>query len=571
MRWKVLLLTLLGFPACMLAQEPRTFSHADTLRGMLTPERTCYDVRYYHLDVRVDPDRKWISGSNLIRFTVVQPFTRMQIDLFSNMIIRDIALDGRESLPFERDGHAVFVSMPAELPAGTGHSMTITYEGEPVTAVRPPWDGGFIWTTDELGNPWVAVACQGTGASLWWPNKDHQSDEPDSMLISITVPPGLQDVSNGRFRGVSKASDGWERYDWFVSYPINNYNVTVNIGSFDHFSDVYSRADGPLSLDYYVMPYNREKAEEQFLQVKPMLGCFEQYFGPYPFAADGFKLVETPYLGMEHQGAVAYGNQYMNGYAGTVQSAVGPASEIGLGFDFIIIHESAHEWWGNSVTAADIADMWIHESFAAYAEALYVECRWGREAALDYVNAKTRSIRNDKPMVGTHNVHQSGSGDMYNKGQAVLNTLRSVINNDSLWFSMLRGIAATFAMRTISGEDIVAYVNRVTGDDYSGFFNQYFRHTRIPVLEAYAVRQGKSTTLRYRWIADVPGFSMPVKVTTGEGGFGFIHPTTSWQTTSLGDMDPREFRVASDEFYVDTRLSWAYLDPRKSDSSFIRR
>ncbi len=273
---------------------------------------------------------------------------------------------------------------------GTRHALTVYYSGKPIVARRPPWDGGFTWDHDAQGNPWVVVTCEGTGASLWWPNKDHQSDEPDNMTISVTVPPGSEDISNGRLRRGPCCPDGWIRYDWFVSYPINNYCVTVNVGKYAHFSDVYKGEDGPVTLDYYVLPPNFEKAKKQFQQVKTMMAVYEKYFGKYPFYRDGYKLVECPHTGMEHQSCVAYGNRYLGGYRGRAPSADG------LKFDFIIIHESAHEWWGNSVTAKDVADMWIHESFGAYAESLYVEDQFGRAAALKYINGK-KSKRTQRP------------------------------------------------------------------------------------------------------------------------------------------------------------------------------
>ncbi|HEX9653365.1 MAG TPA: M1 family metallopeptidase, partial [bacterium] len=429
----------------------------------------------------------------------------------------------------------------------------------PIVAQRPPWDGGFTWEHDKAGNPWVVVTCQGTGASLWWPNKDHQADEPDSMMISITVPPGLENISNGRLRARTVLPDSWTRCDWFVSYPINNYNVTINIGKYSHFSEWYVSNGDSLSLDYYVMPENLEKAKSHFKQVKPMMACFEKFFGKYPFPRDGYKLVESPHTGMEHQSAVAYGNLYLGGYRGRTWS------EVGLKFDFIIIHETAHEWWGNSVTSKDIADMWIHESFGAYAEALFIECQWGRQESLKYINGKKPSVVNDRPIIGAYGVHKSGSGDMYDKGQLVLNTLRSVINNDPLWFSILHGLAETFKYQTITADDIFNYINEKTGQDLTYFFNQYFRHSNVPLLMVETRKKGKSVEARYKWQADVPDFRMPIKVSTAPNKFQFITPTTEWQTIGLKGLNPEDFRMAGDLFYVDMKLNWVYLDPRFKD------
>lgn len=532
-----------------------SFTRADSLRGMLTPLRTCYDVTYYHLSVKVDTATRSIEGFTTIKFNVVQDFDVMQVDLFETMKIGRIVFEGNAELQYEREHAAVFVRFPRKLKRKGVHEITIHYSGTPQEAQRPPWGGGFTWARDGEGNPWVAVTCQGLGASSWWPNKDHQSDEPDSMMISVTVPSNLMNVSNGRLRKMVDLPDGSTRYDWFVSYPINNYNVTLNIARYARFSDVYVSGKDTLTLDYYVLPENVAKARRQFEQVKPMMKCFEHYFGPYPFVRDGYKLVESPHLGMEHQSAVAYGNNYLQGYRGR------SSSEVGLMFDFIIIHETAHEWWGNSVTSNDIADMWIHESFGAYAEAVYVECLFGYDKAMQYVNGKKWNVQNDRPIIGTYGVHKSGSGDMYDKGQLVLNTLRQVINNDSLWWSIVKSIAQRFKYTSIDAEDIFRLVNEKTKSDYTYFFEQYFKSTKPPRLEAALTKKGAAVELRHRWVADVEDFRMPVKITAGAGEYAFIHPTTSWQTTRLDKLNPLEFRVAEEQFYVDVRVTVQYLDP----------
>jgi aminopeptidase N len=546
------LLSLL--PTLVLAQRPDApLTRADTLRGMQSPERTCYDVTYYHLDVRIDPSDSSVRGYNDITFRVDRSFKKMQLDLFRNMLIEKVTIDGA-SLPWTREYDAFFLESPSLLQKGETHTVRVYYSGRPQVARRPPWGGGFSWERDRKGNPWVVVTCQGTGASLWWPNKDQQADEPDSMLISITVPPGLEDVSNGRLRAATKGADGWTRFDWFVSYPINNYCVTVNVGTYAHFSDRYFGAD-TLTLDYYVLPENLEKAKSQFAQVRGMMECFERYFGPYPFPRDGYKLIECPHTGMEHQSAVAYGNWYIGGYRGRA------SSEVGLKFDFIIIHESAHEWWGNSVTSKDVADMWIHESFGAYAEALYVECLYGYREALTYINGKKSNVGNSAPIVGIYNVNREGSGDMYDKGQLVLNTLRSVIDDDSTWFATLREIASTFRYQTITTEDLVAQVQKTTGTDYGYFFDQYLRFPKIPQLDIALSKKGTGVTMRYRWVADVKDFRMPIRVTLGKGGWGWIRPTGEWQTLVLNGLVPEDFQVDNDRFYVDVRKRLSYIDP----------
>lgn len=547
--------------ACSLhAQSSQpVFTRADTLRGMLTPLRSCYDVVFYHLSIRVDTAERTVNGFNTIRFKVVSDFKVMQVDLFENMKVHRIVFEDGTELSYERELTALYIHFPRVLKQKTVHEIAIHYSGKPIEAQRPPWAGGFTWTRDEAGNPWVAVTCQGTGASLWWPNKDHQSDEPDSMLISVTVPSGLMNISNGRLRDVIDLGNGWTRYDWFVSYPINNYNVTLNIGKFAHFDDVYVSGADTLTLDYYVLPESLEKARRQFEQVKPMMACFEKYFGPYPFRRDGYKLIEAPHTGMEHQSAVAYGNHYIQGYRGNA------SSEVGLLFDFIIVHETAHEWWGNSVTSNDIADMWIHESFGAYAEAVYVECLFGYDKAMSYVNGKKSRVLNDRPIIGTYGVHHRGSGDMYDKGQLVLNTLRHAIDNDSLWWDIVKTIQQRFRYRSIDAEDIFKLVNEKTKQDWRYFFDQYLKHTNLPKLEARITKKGPAVTLRYRWVADVEDFRMPIKVTEEDGKYILLRPTTSWQTLRLDKLDPQKFRVAEDQFYVDVVKHVTYVDPARAD------
>ncbi len=508
----LLLLGILIICATAASAQPKApvFTRADTLRGMLSPERTCYDLTYYHLDVKVDPATESIRGSNAIYFKVMTPFTKMQIDLFENMEIEKIVLDDKGTVSFTREFNAVFVNLTKMLEQGSMHHIKVFYGGKPTVAPNPPWQGGLTWSKDSTGNPWVVVTCQGTGASVWWPNKDHQADEPDSMLISVTVPKGLQDISNGRLRATTELPGGWTWYDWFVSYPINNYCVTINVGKYAHFGDTYG-SNPPLTLDYYVLPQNLERAKQTFAQVKTMMDAYYYYFGPYPFVRDGYKLVECPHTGMEHQSAVAYGNRYLGGYRGRAPSAAG------LKFDFIIIHESAHEWWGNGITAKDVADMWIHESFGAYAEALYVEHMWGYKEALTYINGKKPNVRNMEPIIGIYNVQHEGSGDMYDKGQLALNTLRSVIDNDSLWFSILRGLQNRFEYQTITAEDVFGFVNEKTGKDYNYFFNQYLKFPKIPQLEVNLIYKADTVTASYRWNADVQDFRMPVRVTTARG------------------------------------------------------
>lgn len=546
---KILFLTLLllSFKGSFsqLLTGKNKFTHADSLRGYVSSYRSCYDVTFYHLDIKIDIKEKAISGANLIRFKSLSDFDKIQVDLFENMNISGILFKG-ENLSFTRDGNAIFISFPKKIKKGTTEEILISYSGNPQIAQRAPWDGGFVFTKDKNDNDWVAVACQGTGASLWWPVKDHQSDEPDSMAISISVPDTLMEISNGRLLSTEKQADHYIQYNWFVKNPINTYDVTCNIGKYEHFSDQYTSEDGSkLSLDYYVMPYNRDKANKQFEQVKPMLKCFEHYFGKYPFYHDGYKLVESPYLGMEHQSAVAYGNKYLMGYLGFDIWGSGE----GMKFDYIIIHESAHEWWGNNVTSKDIADMWIHESFATYSEALYLECMYDQETALKYLNGGRKKVMNREPIIGPYDVNKEGSGEMYQKGSLILNTFRSVLNNDALFFAIIKGLQESWGKKTCTTEDVLTYINQKTGKNYTYFFDQYLRKAAIPTLET----EFKNKTLRYRWVADIPDFKMPVKVSLTKGKWDWIYPTTEWQSIKV-NIKENDFQVDMDHFFIQTDL-----------------
>ncbi|MDQ2771247.1 MAG: M1 family metallopeptidase [Bacteroidota bacterium] len=524
MKWKTLLplLLLLGSlgPAAaqLLQPAPAAYPRADSLRGGQGPLRTDYDINYYHLDVRLDPARRFISGSNLFRFTATRALTRLQFDLFANLAVEKVLFRGKE-LPFVREGNAVFVTFPQALAQGSRQEFTVFYSGQPTVAKKAPWDGGMVFAEDAAGQPWVATACQGVGASIWWPCKDQQADEVDSMLISVSVPAGLKDVSNGRLRRTTKLKDGYTRFDWAVRNPINNYDVALNVGNYQHFADTYAGESGPLTLDYWVLPENLDKAKTQFAaNVQPMLKSMEHWFGPYPFYADGYKLVDAPHLGMEHQSAVAYGNKYQNGYLGRDRSNTG----WGLKWDFIIIHESGHEWFGNNLTTKDIADMWVHESFTTYSESLFVESQFGKAAAQEYIHGQRRNIQNDGPIIGPYGVNQEGSGDMYDKGSNLLNMLRTVLNDDAKWRQLLRGLSATFYHQTVTGQQVIDYLNRESGRDFTPIFDQYLRYASIPTLEL-RFEDGKTLA---RWISEVPKFDMPVRVRLKGGEYRFIAPTT---------------------------------------------
>ncbi|MEO5675844.1 MAG: M1 family metallopeptidase [Chitinophagales bacterium] len=544
-----LLLLLLIFHCASAAQSlPVKFTHDDTLRGALTPARTCYDVTFYDLAVQVDVRKKFISGTCIMRYRVMNDFDSLQIDLFSNMKIDKILFNSSE-LKYRRDLHSVIVRFPQTQVKDFTGEIAISYSGVPATAKKPPWDGGFVWKKDIKGRDWIGVACEGIGASVWWPCKDQLADEPDSVSLHFTVPKGNMCIANGQLRDTISNSNGTTTWNWFVSYPINIYNVTLNIGHYTHFADEYL-SGGKLSLDYYVLDYNLPQAKLHFQQVKSMMACFGKYFGPYPFPRDGYKLVETPYWGMEHQGAIAYGNDYINNKEG---------------FDFIIIHESAHEWWGNSVSASDYADLWIHESFATYAEVLFLECTNTYDDAIKYLKRLRWEIHDSFPIAGIRGVNYDGSkidNDMYSKGAWMIQTFRSVLNDDTLFFKIIRGLQAEFALKTVSSDDIIAFINRTSNKDFSAFFQQYLFHSRPPLLEYKLKQKGKDTELTCRWLADVPSFMMQVEVTDyysyqfGEATRKFmrINAGSDWQKISIPNFDSGDFDVNSDRFYVKKKL-----------------
>lgn len=541
---KTIALVLILSPAIAFAQadtaKPLVFTHADTIRGSNTPEREWWDATFYDLHVRVNPADSSITGYNGITYRIVKPAREMQIDLQVPLVVDSIVQDGAE-LSARRDSNAFFVRLVAAQPVGASKKISVYYHGKPIVAVRPPWDGGFVWATDSLGRNWTVTANEGLGASAWWPNKDIYSDEPDSQRIAITVPDSVRDVSNGRLRATRTNGDGTTTYEWFVVNPINNYDVAVNAGHYAHFSDVYDGESGKLTLDFWPLDYHVDTARKQFQQVKPMLQCFESWFGPFPWYEDGYKLVETPHLGMEHQSAVAYGNHYKNGYLGRDRSSTGH----GLLWDFIIIHESAHEWFGNSITMKDAADMWIHEGFATYAEGLFTECTQGKKAGAEYTIGQRKLIRNDVPIIGTYGVNHEGSSDMYDKGANMLHTIRQLVDDDARWRGILRGLAKTFWHQTVTSKEVEDYLSSHSGIDLSRVFDQYLRTTKIPVLE-YKLQGSR---LSYRWSNVVPGFAMPVKVTTAPNVFSWIRPTVQWKTTSVRLSRPEDFRV-DQNFYV---------------------
>lgn len=527
----------LSLSAGVFAQKS-VFTRQDTLRGSITAERAWWDLTYYHLSVKVNPQDSSFWGSNLIEYRVLEENQLMQIDLQPPMVITKISQDGTD-LEFKKDGNAWFVKLKDIQKQGELKSLLVEYGGKPRISNRPPWEGGVTWKEDLNGNSFISTANQGDGGSIWWPGKDHPYDEPDSMLISINVPNPLMNVSNGRLRKHEKHTDGTNTSHWFVSNPINNYGVNINIGNYIHFGDVYKGEKGDLDCDYWVLDYNKEKAKEHFKQAHLMLEAFEYWFGPYPFYEDGYKLVEVTYPGMEHQSSVTYGNGFKNGFNGRDVSSTG----YGMKFDFIIIHESGHEWFANSITNWDEADMWIHESFIAYSENLYVDYFWGKKASAAYCRGTRLNISNDRPIIGVYNVKYEGSGDMYAKGANMLHTLRQIIDNDEKWRKILRGLNSKFYHQTVKTEQIEEFISEKVGLDLQLFFDQYLRDTRIPTFE-YALVDGK---MRYRWANCVKGFNMKLKVHIN-GQMHWLKPIQRWQNMSM--ENPIQKVNVDQDFYV---------------------
>ena len=523
-----------------LLKNKSNFNRQDTLRGSITPERSWWDLTYYHLDIKVKPNSKTIVGKNTIGYKVLESKQTLQIDLQPPLKLTRATQNGKD-LKIVHDGNAHFVTLQAEQIIGDTNSIIAYYEGQPKVAVNAPWDGGISWEKDNNGNHFIASSCQGLGASVWWPNKDHMYDEVDSMLISVNVPKGLTNVSNGRLRNIEEKKNS-TTFHWFVSNPINNYGVNINIGDYANFSEVYKGEKGDLDLNYYVLKDNLEKAKTHFKDAPKMLKAFEHWFGPYPFYEDSFKLVEVPYLGMEHQSSVTYGNKYKQGYLGSDLSGTG----WGLKFDFIIIHEAGHEWFANNITNKDIADMWIHESFTSYSENLFLEYYYGKKAAADYVIGTRNNIQNDKPLIGTYNVNNEGSSDMYFKGANMLHTLRQMVNNDEQWRQVLRTLNSHFYHQTVTTQEIENCIADVTGLELDGFFNQYLRTVKIPTL-AYSYN---NNVVKYHWANTVKDFKMTIEIIVNGTSY-YIHPTDDVKSLTI-DSKIKSFKVDRD-YYINSK------------------
>lgn len=513
------------------------FTRRDSLQGGLRFERTSYDVKRYDLNIIINPEEKSIKGFNDITFDVISATQKIQIDLFDNMKVDSIVWNTKK-LKYTRDNDAVFIDFPEKLVSKSNHKLKFYYSGNPKIARNAPWDGGFVFKKDSNGKDFIAVAVQGTGASLWYPVKDSQSDEPDyGASIKVAVPNGLMNVSNGRFLGSENLKNGYTRWDWEVKNPINNYTITVNIADYVHIQDKMPDLD----LDYFVLRENEAKAREHFAEVKPMMECFQSKFGRYPFWEDGYKLVETPYLGMEHQSAVAYGNKYKKGYMGFDLSGTG----VGMFFDYITIHETGHEWFGNSITSMDIADMWIHEGFTTYSETVFIECIKGYEDAMKYVNGQAKNVRNDRPIIGQYGVNNEGSGDMYYKGSLLLNTLRHIIADDEKWWNILYDYTETFKMKIITSDTVIDYFNKASGMNLTPVFRQYLYTNQLPIF----IYKVKGDYLYYYWDNVSEEFNMPIDIGFEDSKIR-LYPTLKEQKIKLKKLSKKSFMIYDNQFYV---------------------
>ncbi|MAV04046.1 MAG: peptidase M1 [Flavobacteriaceae bacterium] len=529
-----IIIIILSFTLSVNAQgilsDKNDFNRQDTLRGSITKERIWWDLTYYHLDISVDPEKRTIYGSNEISYHVIESYHEMQIDLQQPLILTRAEQNGKD-LEIRHDGNAHFIKLKDTQIKGENNKIKVFYEGKPRVAVRAPWDGGISWERDKNGNHFIASSCQGLGASVWWPNKDHMYDEVEGMLMSVNVPKGLTNISNGRLVKVDEMSES-TTFHWQVVNPINNYGVNINIGDYVNFSEIYQGENGDLDMDYYILSYNLEKAKIHFEDAVKTMQAFEYWFGPYPFYEDSFKLVETPYLGMEHQSSVTYGNKYKKGYLGRDLSGTG----WGLKFDYIIIHETGHEWFANNITYKDIADMWVHEGFTTYSENLFVDYHYGKKAASEYVIGTRRNIRNLKPIIGPYNVNKGGSSDMYAKGANLLHTLRQITGNDVRWRKILRGLNSEFYHQTVTTSQIENYISKKMKMNLNPFFNQYLRDNRIPTLQ-YSI---KNNVLKFRWTDVIDNFEMPMELIVNEKNIR-IFPTKEW----------KELKLKSDNFIFD--------------------
>ncbi len=547
------LFSMLFIPTIEAQLNKKTiFTHEDTLRGSNGIYRQLWDVLYYDITVKPDFNTKTIVGKCLMQF-YDEGAKMMQIDLQAPMILDSVKNMEGNSFTFSREKNVYWLmyrdtsaNLTYKIKPGN-RSLVFYFHGKPREAVRAPWDGGWIWKKDKNNNPWMSVACQGLGASVWYPCKDIQSDKPDSgALLQIIVPDSLVAVGNGRLTNKKSLGEGTTKYTWQIKNSINNYCITPYIGKYVNFSEKYAGLNGNLDMSYWVLDYNLEKAKKHFTDAPKMMKAFEYWFGPYPFYEDSYKLVDAPHLGMEHQSATAYGNQYKMGYNGTDLSGTGE----GLKWDFIIIHESGHEWFANSICTKDIADMWVHESFTCYSETLFIEYHFGKESADKYLQGIRKNIQNDETIIGHYGVNKEGSGDMYYKGANMLHTIRQIVNNDSLFRAMLINLNKSFHLKTVTTKEIEDFISSQLRLDLSSIFNQYLRTTKVPKLE-YKIENKK---FLFRWVDGVDHLKLPIKILFGDLQ-RIINPSTEWQKLKLKKGQNENFKIDKNYYVLGKNVS----------------
>jgi len=510
----------------------------NNLIGNLNENRSSYRVSFYDINIDFDIDHKSLAGFVTIKAESIRDLNKLQIDLAENLNIKKITYENKE-LSFSREFDAILIDFNSTIVKGSIFEFTVFYDGIPQSADNPPWAGGFTWSKDKNGRDWIAVSCEGEGARIWWPNKDHITAEGDSVRMKYTVPSNTVAVGNGKLRNIITKNNK-STYEWFVGNPINNYNISVQIGNYVAVQDTFIKDDTIHNMNHYVLDYNKELASNYFTQSKEVIRFYEKYFGDYQWYEDGYKLIEVPYLGMEHQSAVTYGNGFSI-YNG-VRSKSWPMYGV---IDPLIIHETGHEWFGNSVTASDPTHIWIHEGLQVYSEAIYFEDKFkSYEVGVHYLNTLKNRIVNEVPIVGNENEnHWALHGDTYMKGAWVMHTLRSTINDDKSWFEILKEFMEENAKGFVNTRDFFDKVNEITGDDYWYFAEQYFYSSAQPELEYYQT----DNEFFYRWNNVNENFSMPIDLLIN-GSSTRVFPTKKFKSFNISKHS--QIEVMEWKYYV---------------------
>ena len=485
------------------------FTSKDSPIGQPDSDRAGYDIFFYDLDLNLDPDRKRIDGTVDIHFRTVDSLTGLQLDLYENLAVTGMKLSG-DDVSWSRKERAVNVSLLHALIPGHDYVLRVEYGGKPTESKKPPLSDGVVWGKDNDGKPWAGVACETGGGSLWFPCKDHLSDEPDSVRLSLTVPAGLTVVSNGIMKSHTSGQEK-ERYTWQTGYPVNTCSITFYAGKYEHLRDTMLTSEGVLDLDYYVLPGNLERAKNHFLQVKDIISLYDRSYGPYPWMSEGFRLVESPFEGMGYQTAIAYGSGY--------------SDRAWLGGDYVIVHEAAHEWWGNAVSVSDYSDIWLQDGFATYSEILFAESKLGYENSLLYARYNIAAlIKNRFPVAGPAGVsyRNTGDKDSHNKGAMILHTIRNIVNDSTLFFHILQTFYSEHAGSShVTSDDFIRVLEGKTGNAWQKFFGVYLYRREVPVLHWYYSPAGIESVsgtpfgsggpvIAAKWTGVPEGFSMPV-------------------------------------------------------------